>query len=93
MPLYNALVQYVPPNSGIYRCPGDDDRVFLKCAAVSPTTRGISYLNFVIDGRYPEGKLMWDYNGDSKNGVLKPSLHRGGVNHLYDDGRVQFSGP
>jgi prepilin-type N-terminal cleavage/methylation domain-containing protein len=87
-----ALAAYLPPDSGVYRCPGDTIEVFDRCAAVVGG-HGISYLYWAgfqdLPHTYPI--IMSDYQGNSLLGLVG-EFHppKRGMNQLLCDGSVEF---
>lgn len=94
-PLPQVLAAYLPIQSGVYRCPGDDaDEVYSQCAS-QPGGYGISYMYWIaFDLPKPNQTMMTDFQGYAGpiRTVNVAEFHppRWGMNELKIDGSVEF---
>jgi prepilin-type N-terminal cleavage/methylation domain-containing protein/prepilin-type processing-associated H-X9-DG protein len=92
--LPEALADFLPRDSKVYRCPGDDSdaSVYKRCEAAQHGN-GISYLYVLPAGQpqHSDSLVLHDFMG--WGGDLPPNFHppyRGSRNALYLDGSVQY---
>ena len=101
-PINDVLAPHLPPDSGVYRCPGDEVQVYDRVAAASPKGHGVSYLYWppfygpgapgaMVAGTALRVKdvMFWEYGGSDLHGLIDPQFHKGG-NVLLWDGSVTF---